>query len=269
MRVFEHGQVLTAIQLHGKLGRQLMQMRRAFEHLEDLPGQRPGIQQHGRIAPGQRAQHQVADIVASRLARAKASRQQMLDQRGVLLVYLQHGAMHRACQHRFTIDHLAHIEDARLARVLRRVAALSQDLGVSTETVRRDIRALVDAGAAVRVHGAVGLAGQTGEAPFDRRMRENAGAKRAIARSLAEQIADGDKSASSNSRAFGRLNGSIASDRIGHEGGQPWQSEGRSEGAEDKAATIHVRGGRSGMWSYFALYRLPDASLSLAFGESF
>lgn len=72
------------------------------------------------------------------------------------------------------------------------VGVLAQDLGVSAETVRRDIRALVDSGAAVRVHGAVGLAGQMGEAPFDRRMRENAGAKRAIARTLAEAIADGD-----------------------------------------------------------------------------
>lgn len=72
------------------------------------------------------------------------------------------------------------------------VGELSQELGVSTETVRRDIRALVEAGAAVRVHGAVGLAGQIGEAPFERRMRENAGAKRAIARALAARIADGE-----------------------------------------------------------------------------
>lgn len=72
------------------------------------------------------------------------------------------------------------------------VSALSQQLRVSSETVRRDIRALVDAGAAVRVHGAVGLAGQIGEAPFDRRMRENAAAKRAIAHTMANRIADGD-----------------------------------------------------------------------------
>lgn len=78
------------------------------------------------------------------------------------------------------------------ARGALAVGALSQELGVSTETVRRDIRALVEAGAAVRVHGAVGLAGQIGEAPFERRMRENAAAKRAIARAMAERIGDGD-----------------------------------------------------------------------------
>lgn len=72
------------------------------------------------------------------------------------------------------------------------ISVLSQELGVSTETMRRDIRALVEAGAAVRVHGAVGLAGQIGEAPFDRRMRENAQAKRAIAKAMAETIGDGD-----------------------------------------------------------------------------
>src|SRR5690606_14128772 len=78
------------------------------------------------------------------------------------------------------------------ARGALAVGTLSQELGVSTETVRRDIGALVEAGAAVRVHGAVGLAGQIGEAPFERRMRENAAAKRAIARAMAERIGDGD-----------------------------------------------------------------------------
>lgn len=71
------------------------------------------------------------------------------------------------------------------------IAELAQAMGISAETARRDIRALVEAGLAVRSHGAVGLAGQTGEAPFDRRMRENAPAKRAIARAVAATIADG------------------------------------------------------------------------------
>jgi DeoR family transcriptional regulator, glycerol-3-phosphate regulon repressor len=71
------------------------------------------------------------------------------------------------------------------------VAEIATALGISPETARRDIRALVDAGSAVRSHGSVGLAGQTGEAPFDRRMRENAPAKRAIARAIAARIADG------------------------------------------------------------------------------
>jgi DeoR family glycerol-3-phosphate regulon repressor len=44
----------------------------------------------------------------------------------------------------------------------------------------------------VKVHGAVGLAGQFGEAPFQRRMRENSAEKQRIARHVAASIRDGD-----------------------------------------------------------------------------
>ena len=72
------------------------------------------------------------------------------------------------------------------------IAALAQQLGVSLETVRRDVKPLTETGAVTRVHGAVGLAGQIGEAPFQRRMRENAEAKKAIAKALAATIRDGE-----------------------------------------------------------------------------
>jgi DeoR family transcriptional regulator, glycerol-3-phosphate regulon repressor len=72
------------------------------------------------------------------------------------------------------------------------IAALARQLDVSTETIRRDIRPLVESGSIVRIHGAVGIAGQLGEAPFERRMREHATAKKAIARHLAATIHDGD-----------------------------------------------------------------------------
>lgn len=72
------------------------------------------------------------------------------------------------------------------------IAELATVLGVSQETIRRDVKPLEDGGALIRMHGAVGLAGQSGEAPFQKRMRENAGAKRAIARALAASIRDGD-----------------------------------------------------------------------------
>jgi DeoR family glycerol-3-phosphate regulon repressor len=90
----------------------------------------------------------------------------------------------------FTPRHRAMLELLQ-DRGPQRLADLAEALGVSAETVRRDARALVEGGAAVRVHGAVGLAGQIGEAPFARRMRENASAKRAIARALADTIPDG------------------------------------------------------------------------------
>lgn len=72
------------------------------------------------------------------------------------------------------------------------IAAMARQLGVSTETIRRDLRPLVEAGSVLRMHGAVGLAGQLGEAPFERRMRENAAAKKAIAHHVASTIRDGD-----------------------------------------------------------------------------
>ncbi len=72
------------------------------------------------------------------------------------------------------------------------ISGLARLLGVSLETVRRDVKPLTESGAVVRMHGAVGLAGQIGEAPFQKRMRENAEAKKAIARTLAGSIRDGE-----------------------------------------------------------------------------
>lgn len=72
------------------------------------------------------------------------------------------------------------------------ISALAARLAVSLETVRRDVKPLTENGTLLRIHGAVGLAGQVGEAPFQRRMRENAGAKQLIARHLASTIRNGD-----------------------------------------------------------------------------
>lgn len=72
------------------------------------------------------------------------------------------------------------------------VAELARRLDVSLETVRRDVRPLAEDGSLLKMHGAVGLPSAVGEAPFQRRMRENAAAKRAIARSFAATIRDGD-----------------------------------------------------------------------------
>lgn len=71
------------------------------------------------------------------------------------------------------------------------ITELARRLGVSAETIRRDLRPLSESGTVLKLHGAVGMAGKTGEAPFDRRMRQNAEAKRAIARCVAASIRDG------------------------------------------------------------------------------
>lgn len=72
------------------------------------------------------------------------------------------------------------------------IADLAARLGVSLETVRRDVKPLTDHGQVLRMHGAVALPAHVGEAPFERRMRENAAAKRAIAGHVAATIRDGD-----------------------------------------------------------------------------
>ncbi len=72
------------------------------------------------------------------------------------------------------------------------ISALARQLDVSTESIRRDVRPLTERGELVRVHGAVTLPHHVGEAPFERRLRENAEEKKAIAQKAARHIEDGD-----------------------------------------------------------------------------
>lgn len=72
------------------------------------------------------------------------------------------------------------------------ISTLAERLGVSTETIRRDIKPLARDGRIARMHGAIGLPAANGEAPFERRLRENAAEKRVIARIVAARIGDGE-----------------------------------------------------------------------------
>jgi DeoR family glycerol-3-phosphate regulon repressor len=72
------------------------------------------------------------------------------------------------------------------------IVDLAERLGVSPETVRRDVKPLTAGGMVVKMHGAIGLPSMTGEAPFERRMRENAEAKKMIAHMVAGTIRDGE-----------------------------------------------------------------------------
>ena len=67
------------------------------------------------------------------------------------------------------------------------VIELAQSLQVSDETIRRDAKALEMKGAIHKLHGALALPQLAGEAPFEKRMRENAEAKRAC-----QFVEDGD-----------------------------------------------------------------------------
>jgi DeoR family transcriptional regulator, glycerol-3-phosphate regulon repressor len=86
---------------------------------------------------------------------------------------------------------------AEILRIVRAshtcsVADLAQNFAVSDETIRRDIKPLVGEGLLVKVHGGVMLPVLMEEAPFQRRMLENAEAKRAIAAQACELVHDGD-----------------------------------------------------------------------------
>lgn len=69
---------------------------------------------------------------------------------------------------------------------------LARKLDVSLETIRRDIRPLADSGRLIKMHGAISLLSTIGEAPFEKRMRENREGKKSIAAAVAATIRDGD-----------------------------------------------------------------------------
>jgi DeoR family transcriptional regulator, glycerol-3-phosphate regulon repressor len=72
------------------------------------------------------------------------------------------------------------------------IADLAARFDVTLETIRRDLKPLADSGRIVKMHGAVCLPGEMAEAPFQKRMRENADAKRLIGKRAASTIKDGD-----------------------------------------------------------------------------
>ncbi len=83
------------------------------------------------------------------------------------------------------LDHIHHHGTAT-------VAELALSLSVSEETIRRDAKLLESKGQILKLHGALALPHLAGEAPFERRLRENADAKRAIAKRAIQFVEDGD-----------------------------------------------------------------------------
>lgn len=84
------------------------------------------------------------------------------------------------------------LQQIRLAGGACRVAFLADRLGVSEETVRRNIRSLELNGHVRKVHGGVHLLHSQTEQSFQQRMDENPQAKRLIAAAVADLIKDGD-----------------------------------------------------------------------------
>jgi DeoR family glycerol-3-phosphate regulon repressor len=72
------------------------------------------------------------------------------------------------------------------------VASLAELAGVSEETIRRDARLLELDGSVLKLHGSLVLPHDMGETSHERRMRENAPAKLAIARAAVQLVRDGE-----------------------------------------------------------------------------
>ena len=72
------------------------------------------------------------------------------------------------------------------------VSDLAEELAVSDETIRRDIKAMASKGLVERVHGGAVLPDLFREADFQKRLSHNAAAKKAIARTVAAQIRNGE-----------------------------------------------------------------------------
>lgn len=71
------------------------------------------------------------------------------------------------------------------------VEGLAADFNISSETIRRDLSALADAGRIRKVHGGARPAHIKDEGPFEERMNRNALAKRVIAEKVARLVSPG------------------------------------------------------------------------------
>lgn len=84
----------------------------------------------------------------------------------------------------------------RIVEILRTTPSittgdLAQRLGVSGETVRRDLQTLADDGVVQKFHGGVSLHRDVQESPFQLRLRSNVAAKRQLARQVSALLPDG------------------------------------------------------------------------------
>ena len=70
-------------------------------------------------------------------------------------------------------------------------AELAQRLGVSGETVRRDLQTMADDGIVEKFHGGVSLHRDVQESPFQLRLRTNVAIKRRLAQQVSRMLPDG------------------------------------------------------------------------------
>ena len=84
-----------------------------------------------------------------------------------------------------------HILALLAARGKAAISFLAEELDVSDETIRRDLKTLSAEGQVEKFHGGVRLSTPRAEPPFDRRLSENAAAKAAVAARTVTHIREG------------------------------------------------------------------------------
>jgi DeoR family glycerol-3-phosphate regulon repressor len=84
------------------------------------------------------------------------------------------------------------LRELRLAGGSCRISYLAKRLGVSLETVRRNIRTIEENNIVRKVHGGVHLVESSSEAPLQSRMVEHSDIKEKLGAAVAEAISDGD-----------------------------------------------------------------------------
>lgn len=72
------------------------------------------------------------------------------------------------------------------------IGELARKLDVTTETIRRNIRPLMERGRLIKYHGGVMLPAPVEEPPFQKRMEHNRAAKQKAAGRVARDLSDGD-----------------------------------------------------------------------------
>ena len=93
--------------------------------------------------------------------------------------------MHKVARHAALMELLARDGSCTVAQLI-------EQLGVSDETIRRDIKELARSGVLQRVHGGAILPNFMPELSFQKRMQQNASLKARIAAAVAREIQDGD-----------------------------------------------------------------------------
>ena len=90
-------------------------------------------------------------------------------------------------------ERFTRIQELLAQRHIVKVAELSSEMGVSENTIRRDLMALEEAGICFRTKGGAGLLQSSlSGAAFSRRLSRNRGNKHTIARKAAELVKSGD-----------------------------------------------------------------------------